>query len=104
MADPDMNLVISDEENGSIHTGRSYQTKFGVSPSPKDNKRYLNTQDLLLSGSSKKAYNKYEHDFDLQEEEGSNKNSYRNPHPTDNYPSPTGLKPTPHSSDPSGGE
>jgi len=98
MADPDMNLVISDEE-GSIHTGRSYQTKFGYTQSPKDNKRYLNTQELLLSGSGNKPQENYDEDFDLQEESESNQNLMKSPHPTENYPNQSGRKGTGHSPD-----
>lgn len=99
MADPDMNLVISDEENGSIHTGRSYQTKFGYSQSPKDNKRYLNTQELLLSGSGSKHQRNYEEDFDLPEESEPNQNLMRGPHPTESYPNQSGRKGAGHSPD-----
>jgi hypothetical protein len=54
MTDTEANLMISDEENGNLYSGRSFQDKFGAVKSPNSNQNLLNTQELLASADSKR--------------------------------------------------
>lgn len=57
MTDTEANLMISDEENGNLYSGRSFQDKFSAAKSPNANQKLLNTQELLASADSKRDVN-----------------------------------------------
>jgi hypothetical protein len=59
MTDTEANLMISDEENGNLYSGRSFQDKLSATKSPNTNQKFLNTQELLASAESKRDVNHF---------------------------------------------
>lgn len=92
MTDTEANLMISDEENGNLYSGRSFQDKLSATKSPKDNQKFLSTQDLLASAEGKRD-NNYFNSPGSQNQFNPPEKSESHPHHTNqNHTSNQGVK------------